>query len=97
MNGAVERQVWRRGPDVAHVSTAERVALLDLRHLERPPYLLQGSAAVVWDLLDGCSLMLDVVRSVAQHYGVAEVEVEQSVYLFVDQLSDLGLAEPVAS
>ena len=65
------RVVWRRSEDVAHVESPGRVALLHLGHLERPPMILEGSSAVIWDLLDGDRDQAALTQAVAEHFDVA--------------------------
>lgn len=88
--------VWRRSEEVAHVTSEERAALLDLRHLDRPPYLLHASAAVVWGLLDGSADTAELVRAVAEHYGVDAAEVDHDVRAFLADLAELQLVEPAS-
>ena len=48
-----KRMVWRRRVAVAYVDREGRSALLDLDHLDRPPVVLEGSAAEIWQRIDG--------------------------------------------
>ena len=40
--------VWRRATSAAYVESPERVVVLDLDHLDLPPYVFEGSAAQIW-------------------------------------------------
>jgi pyrroloquinoline quinone biosynthesis protein D len=87
-------RAWRHRAEVAHVESPGRVALLDLDHLDRPPVILEGSAAVIWELLDGTRDDGAVTSAVADHFGVPEAEVAQPVADFLAQVRELGLIEP---
>ncbi len=77
--------------DLAQVAGPGRVALVDLRNPGEAPVILQGSAAVVWTMLDGARDLDAVVAAVAAEYGVAPAEVEAGVRSFVDDLIARGL------
>ena len=62
-------RVWRHKADVAQVQSPDRFAVLDLEHLDRPPLVLAGSAAVIWELLDGERDEAEVGAAVAEHFG----------------------------
>ncbi len=88
---------WQRIGEVAHVTSDDRAVVLDLRHLDRPPYVLQGSGTLIWTLLaeslDGDAL----VSAVAAHYGTTVEEVGPHVRDFLAELVALGLVEPGAA
>jgi hypothetical protein len=86
--------VWCRSEEVAHVDSADRVALLHLGHVERPPLILEGSSAVIWHLLDGDRDEATLVESVAKHFAMPVPEIEGSVGRFLTQLRELDLIEP---
>lgn len=90
----VQVATWRRSDHVAHVDGPDRVAVLDLAHLRRPPMILEGSAAVIWQLLDGSRDVAALTEAVAQHFHVTAEEIGPSVAAFLDQLRDLELIEP---
>ena len=83
--------VWQHAPSTAYVESPERVVVLDLSHLELPPYVFEGSAAQVWTCLDGDRTEAEVVNDLAEAFDVPAEVVEPDVKLFVDRLVDLGL------
>lgn len=89
----VERVVVAKGDDVAVASSPQRVTLLDLAHLERPPVVLEGSAAVIWHAIDGERDLPGIVDAVAEEVGVEADVVHDDVVAFVDQLVGLGLLQ----
>jgi hypothetical protein len=66
------------------------VALLDLDHLDRPAVILEGSSAVIWQLIDGVDEAA-LVERVAEHYGVQPEEVAGPLADFVGELRERGL------
>jgi hypothetical protein len=87
--------VWQHAPAAAYVEsppgTAERVVVVDLDHLDLPPYVFEGSAAQVWMCLDGDRSETEIVADLAEAYDVPLEVVTPDVRLFVDRLRDLGL------
>lgn len=83
--------VWRRAAGTAYVESAERVVVLDLDHLDLPPYVFEGTAAQVWACLDGVRTEAEVVADLADAYDVPGEVVTGDVRRFVDRLRDLGL------
>jgi hypothetical protein len=87
--------VWRRATSTAYVESPpgapERVVVLDLDHLDLPPYVFEGSAAQVWSCLDGQRTETEVVTDLADAYEVSAEVVAGDVRAFVDRLRDLGL------
>jgi hypothetical protein len=83
--------VWRRATSTAYVEAPARVVVLDLDHLDRPPYVFEGSAAQVWACLDGIRSEDEIVTDLADAYDVSPEMVAGDVRRFVDQLRDLGL------
>ena len=87
--------VWRRATGTAYVESPpgspERVVVLDLDHLDLPPYVFEGSAAQIWSCLDGVRTEAEVVTGLADAYEVSAEVVAGDVRLFVDRLRDLGL------
>ena len=83
--------VWRRVEHAAYVDSGERVVVLDLDHLDRPPYVFEGTAASVWGCLDGDRTESEIVEDLAEAYGVEATVVAVDVRQFVDRLRDLGL------
>jgi hypothetical protein len=83
--------VWRRAPGTAYVETEDRVVVLDLDHLDRRPYVFEGSAAQVWACLDGGRTEVEIVTDLAEAYEVPAETVAGDVRQFVDRLRELGL------
>jgi hypothetical protein len=83
--------VWRRATSTAYVESPERVVVVDLDHLDLPPYVFEGSAAQVWARLDGVRTEAEVVADLAEAYDVSAEVVTGDVREFVDRLRDLGL------
>ena len=85
-------EVWRRKDDVAFVDSGpERSAVLDLDRLDQPPYILNGSSAVIWQLVDGRRDRDAIVAAVAEFYEVEPMTVEQAVAEFLADLEGRGL------
>jgi pyrroloquinoline quinone biosynthesis protein D len=83
--------VWRRATSTAYVEAPARVVVVDLDHLDRPPYVFEGSAAQVWACLDGARSEDEIVTDLADAYDATPDVVAGDVRRFVDQLRDLGL------
>jgi len=83
--------VWQRATSTAYVEAPARVVVLDLGHLDRPPYVFEGSAAQVWACLDGIRTEDEIVTDLADAYDVSPEVVSGDVRRFVDRLRDLGL------
>ncbi len=83
--------VWRRATGVAYVDSPERVVVLDLDHLDLPPYVFEGSAAQVWAGVDGVRTEAELVTELAVAYEVPAEVVAGDVRQFIDRLRDLGL------
>jgi hypothetical protein len=86
-----EETVWRRVDHAAYVDSGERVVVLDLDHLDLPPYIFEGSAAAVWACLDGDLTEAEIVSELAEAYQVEPAVVAVDVRQFVDRLRTLGL------
>jgi hypothetical protein len=83
--------VWRHADAAAYVESAERVVVVDLDHLDLPPYVFEGSAAQVWMCVDGDRTETEIVTDLAEAYDVPADVVTPDVRQFVDRLRDLGL------
>jgi hypothetical protein len=88
--------VWRRATGTAYVESPERVVVLDLEHLDRAPYVFEGSAAQVWACVDGDRTESDIVTDLAEAFQIPVEVVTGDVRQFVDRLADLGLIVPDA-
>ena len=85
----------RRTTDLAVVEAEDRISVLDLAALERPPVILEGTAMEIWRLLDGGLDESGLVATLASAYGVGDGAVEADVSAFLKTMSDLDLLEAV--
>jgi hypothetical protein len=83
--------VWRRATSTAYVETPQRVAVLDLDHPDRPPYVFEGSAAQVWACVDGDRTETEIATDLAEAFEAPVEVVAADVRQFVDRLRALGL------
>jgi len=83
--------VWRHATGTAYVESPERVVVVDLDHLDLPPYVFEGSAAEVWTCVDGARSEAEIVTDLADAYDVPPETVAPDVRQFVDRLRGLGL------
>jgi hypothetical protein len=83
--------VWRRATGTAYVESPERVVVLDLDHPDLPPYVFEGSAALIWGCVDGNRTEARIVTDVAEDFEAPAEVVELDVRQFVDRLRELGL------
>jgi hypothetical protein len=83
--------VWGRREHVAEVAGPGRVVLLDLEAPQGGPLVLEDSAAVVWDCLDGEHTVAQVCAEVAAYYEVPVGEVEVAVRDFVADMAARSL------
>jgi Coenzyme PQQ synthesis protein D (PqqD) len=83
--------VWRRATSAAYVESPERVVVVDLDHLELPPYVFEGSAARIWACVDGDRSEVQIVTDLAGAYDVTTAVVAPDVRAFVERLRGLGL------
>ena len=83
--------VWNIGEEVAWVDEADRVALLDLERLDRPPVVLTDTSAVIWLCVDGRSTDEEIVTQVAAAYEVNPDEIREQVLAFLGDLAQRDL------
>lgn len=83
--------VWQPATTAAYVETPERVVVLDLDHLDRAPYVFEGSAAQVWACIDGDRTQDEIVRDLSEVFQAPVDVVAADVHEFVDHLRELGL------
>lgn len=83
--------VWRIGDDVAEVRSTDHTTVLRLGSPACVPVLLEGTAFVIWQLIDGFSTVSELVAAVSGLYGVSEDEVQGDVMVFLRGLADDGL------
>jgi hypothetical protein len=87
--------VWRRGASVAYVDREGRSALLDLDHLDHPPFVLEGSAAEIWQRIDGVRDHTAIVAELVDLYAEEEAVIGPSVHAFLEDLASRHLVEEV--
>ena len=63
---------------------------LDLDHLDRPPYVFEGSAAQVWACVDGDRTESEIVTDLAEAFEAPAEVVAADVRQFVDRLAILA-------
>ena len=83
--------VWRHATGTAYVESPDRVVVLDLDHLDRAPYVFEGSAAQIWACVDGDRTESEIVTDLAEAFEVPVEVVTDDVRSFIDRLRDLGL------
>jgi hypothetical protein len=83
--------VWRRATSTAYVESPERAVVLDLDHLDLPPYVFEGSAAQIWACVDGDRSEAEIVADLAEAFEVPAEVVAPDVRDFIGRLRDLGL------
>ena len=65
--------------------------MLDLEAPESGPLVLEDSAAVIWDCVDGESTISQVCAEVAAYYEVPVADVEGAVSDFVQDMAERNL------
>lgn len=64
------------------------------RHSEKI-HQLNVTASYIWNLCDGATSIEDIIKAVAEHFGMPIADIEQEVRRCILQLQDLGLVEEV--
>ena len=84
-------RVWRVSADVACVQSPDggRVAVLNLE--QDVPVILVGTAASVWNGLDGTRTETDLVEELARGYGIDADVIHGDVMALIQSLSSSGL------
>ena len=83
--------VWRVSADVACVQSPDggRVAVL---HLEQDvPIILTGTAASVWNVLDGTRTETELIDELARDYGTDAAAIHGDVVALIHELSSSGM------
>jgi hypothetical protein len=83
--------VWHHAGNAAYVESTDRVVVIDLDHLDLPPYVFEGTAAQVWMCIDGDRTETEIVTDLAEAYDAPAEVIRPDVRQFVDRLRDLGL------
>lgn len=84
-------RVWRISADVACVRSPDggRVAVL---HLEQDvPVILAGTAASIWNGLDGTRTETELIEELARDYGTDASAIHEDVMGLIHDLSSNGL------
>src|SRR4051794_27443605 len=82
---------WRHAATAAHVGSRDRAVVLDLDHLDRPPFVFEGSAAQIWSCLDGERDEAEIVAYLAGAFSAPARQVADDVRGFLARLGELGL------
>jgi hypothetical protein len=85
--------LWRRSGSVAYVDSEGRSALLDLDRLADPPLILQGSAAEIWQRVDGATHVDAMLAELVELYGEDPETLRPAVLGFLADLAQRGLIE----
>ena len=87
--------VWKRGGLVAEVRTptVNRIALLHLDATQ--PVVLEGSAAAIWELIDGRRDQTEVVAELEATFDAVSGQMQSQVEDFLGSLAAQQLIEPV--
>lgn len=88
---------WYRPADVAFEILDDAVFVLDLRDMNAglSPQALQGAAGTIWLALgtsDAPIAESDIIRGVAQVYGMEPADITEQAAAFLDELKSAGLA-----
>ncbi len=87
--------VWRRSGEAAYVESPDRAVVLDLDHLDRPPYVFEDTAARIWSHVDGVRTEARIVAALAELYDAPVAALGGDVRAFLGQLDGLGLVVAV--
>ena len=82
---------WRHVDNVALVSDVDRVAVVALSQLEEPPVILTGTAAIIWEAVDGARDDEAIAARVAAVYEVPVDEIRDDVMTFLRHLATCQL------
>jgi Coenzyme PQQ synthesis protein D (PqqD) len=87
----VADETWLREPDLAAVASEDRVVVLRLTALERPPLILEGSAAAIWAAVEQPRTLEEIAAVVAAGFGSAPADIARDVARFLGLLEAEGL------
>ena len=84
-------RVWRVSSDVAFVQSPDggRVAVLHLA--QDVPVILVGTAAAVWNGLDGTRTETDLIEELARDYGTDAAAIQKDVMRLIQELSSASM------
>jgi Coenzyme PQQ synthesis protein D (PqqD) len=83
--------VYAHSEDVAVVEDGDRVIVLDLNRLDRSPNAFVGTAARIWQAIDGTQDEEHLVAHLADEFDTTPEEIADDVRGFLTQLLTLGL------
>jgi Coenzyme PQQ synthesis protein D (PqqD) len=83
--------VCAHSEDVAVVGDGDRVIVLDLNRLDRSPEALVGTAARIWQAIDGKHDEEHLVAHLADQFNTTPELIADDVRSFLSQLLILGL------
>lgn len=84
---------WDRKVELAEVDSEDRVAILRLGLLNKPPVILEGSAAVVWRLINRRVTHIQLTADVSAEFGVEASDIEAAVGDFLEDLTAQSLLD----
>lgn len=89
--------IWHHSNHVAEVRTEStgRVALLHLDATQ--PVVLEGTAATIWELIDGRRDQADVIAELEAEFEDAAGQMQAQVEAFLASLEAQRLIEPAVS
>lgn len=85
--------VRRHATDLALIESPGRVVVLDLTRLDRPPVVLEGTAAEIWHAVDGVRDDEAICTDLAASYEMLPEQIRADVLACLTQLTDLGLVQ----
>jgi Coenzyme PQQ synthesis protein D (PqqD) len=88
---ADDAPVYARSDDVAVVGSGHRVVVLDLNRLDRSPTAFVGTAARIWQAIDGERDEEHLVGHLADQFDTTPEQIAGDVRAFLAQLLTLGL------
>lgn len=89
--------VFRRTTHIAVVGDdRSRVILLDLADVRGTPHALEGTAALIWSVIDGRRTLPQIVAEVAVLVDRTPAEVQPAIAAFVDELVGLHILVAVS-
>lgn len=88
-----EQRIWRHARDLGVVGAPDgsRFAVLDLNASQ--PVVLEGTAAAIWELIDGVRTEAGILQELGEAYGVDEDELRSAVGSFLSDLEGQRLIE----
>jgi hypothetical protein len=89
--------VWRHSANVAqvHTGSANRVALLHLDTTQ--PVVLEGTAAAIWELIDGQRDQADVIAQLEETFEDSSGQMQAQIESFLTSLAAQRLIKAVSA